>query len=74
MCLSTDTILMATHDSGELAKVVVRKTNPSLSSHISMTPTKRTLCDSNFVHAQYYLPRAHAQTNLAFYLNKKYQT
>jgi hypothetical protein len=74
MCLNTDATLKATRDSDRPAKVEVRKTNPSLSSHISMTPTKRTLYGSNFVRAQYYLPRAHAQTNLAFYLNKKYQT
>ena len=74
MCLSTGATLKAIHDFVGLARAVVRKTNPSLSSHISMTPTKRTLYGSNFVRAQYYLPRAHAQTNLAFYLNKKYQT
>jgi hypothetical protein len=74
MCLSTGATLKATHDCDELAKVEVRKTNPIHYSHISMTPTKRTLCDSDFVHAQYYLPGAHAQTNLASYLNKKYQT
>ena len=74
MCLSIDAILMATHDFVEIAKAAVRKTNPSSSSHISMIPTKRILCDSTAVHAQYYLPRAHAQTNLVFFLNKKYQT
>jgi hypothetical protein len=26
------------------------------------------------VHAQYCLPHVHVQTNLASYLNKKYQT
>ena len=67
-------ISKAIHDSAEIARVAVRKTNPSRYSHISMTPTKRTLCDSNFVHAQYYLPHAHVQTTLASYLNKKYQT
>jgi len=74
MCPNTDATLKATHDSDRPAKVAVRKTNPSRSSHISMTPTKRILCDSNFVHAQYYLPHVREQTNLASCLNKKYQT
>jgi hypothetical protein len=74
MCLNIDAIGWARHDFDGLAKAQAHKANPSQCSHISMTPTKRTLCDSSAVHAQYYLPHVRAQTNLVSDLNKKYQT
>lgn len=64
----------AMHVVGALAKAQAPKENPMYQDPLSNLPTKRTLCYSNFVHAQYYLPHVHVQTNLASYLNKKYQT
>ena len=64
----------ARHVVGVLARAWVQKANPSLSSHISIAPTKNTLCDSTAVHAQHCRLCAHVQTSLASYLNKIRQT
>jgi len=64
----------AIHDGSVLARAWAHKANPMCLVLLSNLPTKRTLCDSNFVHAQYCLPHVRAQTILVSFLNKKYQT
>lgn len=74
MCQNLVDVDWAMHDADVPATAPAHKANPSVNSHISNLPTKRTWYDSTAVHAQYYLPHVHAQTGLAFFLNKKYQT
>ena len=64
----------ARHASDELATAQVSKENQTHYNPLSMLPTKRTLYDKEPAPARCYQLDVHAQTILAFYLDKKYQT
>ena len=64
----------ARHAVDRTATAAVQKANPMCQDPLSSVSTRNTLCDLTSVHAQYFQPDAHAQTVLASFLNKIYQT
>jgi len=74
MCQNLFAIDWAKHAVVQTAMVLVPKSNPSQSSHISMRSTKNILCRTCSVHAQYYQPHARVQIGWVLFPNRIRQT
>jgi hypothetical protein len=58
----------------ETARVRVENPSRTCYNHISMTPTRSTVCGSNFERVEYCQLHVRVQTNWAWALNRIHQT